>query len=86
MKKLLCMLLALVMLFALAACGGQTDPGKTDPTKAPVESQKPDDSGKTDPAPSGEPAVLDVALTNAFSGGLLPRAARQHGQRHFRDV
>ena len=30
MKKILCMLLALVMLFALCACGGKTEPAKTD--------------------------------------------------------
>ena len=67
MKKLLCMLLALVMLFALAACGGQTN--TPDPTKAPTDAKDPATPGKTeDPTPSGEPAVLDVALTNAFSG------------------
>lgn len=67
MKKLLCMLLALVMLFALAACGGQTN--TPDPTKAPTDAKDPAAPGKTDdPTPSGEPAVLDVALTNAFSG------------------
>lgn len=47
MKKFLAMLMALVMVFALAACGG---------SKAPAESNKPAEPSNSQPAESGKPA------------------------------
>ena len=53
MKKILSLLLALSMLFALAACGGKTDPAETDKpeqtespaqTETPAETEKPEET------------------------------------------
>ena len=60
MKKLLCLVLALVMLFALAACGGQPAPGGNDPAPAPGGNEPAPAPGGNDPAPApgGDPAEL----------------------------
>lgn len=53
MKKILSLLLALSLLFALAACGGKTDPAETDKpeqtespaqTETPAETEKPEET------------------------------------------
>ena len=40
MKKLLCMLLALSMVFALCACGSSTEEAAEAPAEAPAEENK----------------------------------------------
>ena len=74
MKKLIALLLALVMVFALCACGGgktetSTDTPKTDTPKTdtPKTDTPKTDTPKTDtpaapPAVSAEPQVLRVAF------------------------
>ena len=73
MKKLIALLLALVMVFALCACGGgKTETPKTDAPKtdAPKTDAPKTDAPKTDapkadtpaPPPPAEPQVLRVAF------------------------
>ncbi len=74
MKKLLCLLLALVMVFSLAACGGKTEP--PDPTKTPEQTAAP--AGETTPAPDEnggeevklEPYKIAVAFTQINATAL----------------
>ncbi len=64
MKKLLCILLALAMTFALVACGEKTPSADDTPgtnTQQPAQPDKPDAPAAT---------VLDVALTNPFAGAF----------------
>ena len=61
MKKLFALLLALVMVLSLAACGG----GRTEPTAAPTEAAKTDAPEATEAAPASgieEGAVIGVSL------------------------
>ena len=61
MKKLFALLLALVMVMSLAACGG----GRTEPTAAPTEAAKTDAPAATEAAPASgieEGAVIGVSL------------------------
>ena len=61
MKKLIALLLALVMVMSLTACGG----GRTEPTAAPTEAAKTDAPAATEAAPVAgieEGAVVGVSL------------------------
>ena len=61
MKKAISLLLALVMVMSLAACGG----GRTEPTAAPTEAAKTDAPAATEAAPASgieEGAVIGVSL------------------------
>ena len=61
MKKLIALLLALVMVMSLTACGG----GRTEPTAAPTEAAKTDAPAATEAAPAAgieEGAVVGVSL------------------------
>ena len=71
MKKLIALLLALVMVMSLAACGGTkpTEPPVENPTDAPVEN--PTDAPVEDPtdapaAGNGTIAVIAKGETHAF--------------------
>ena len=71
MKKLLCLLLALAMLFALTACGGKSDGGNSD-GKADGGSQE----NKFNPGPKGDEKItLRIGTTGylgRFLSGLAP--------------
>lgn len=69
MKKLLALLLVLVMLLALAACGGQNDAPSTEatteaPTEAPTE---PTTEAPTEPATEGTDEASPTYVENAVS-------------------
>lgn len=72
MKKIISLLLALVMVFALVACGGgNTD--TPDASKAPTgDSGSKDDGGKKDPAPvkDGTQGVTDTEIHVGNSAGV----------------
>ena len=54
MKKFLALLLAMTMVMALVACGG--DPKPTEPTPPPADTQQPADPKPADPEPAPAPA------------------------------
>ena len=54
MKKFLALLLAMTMVMALVACGG--DPKPTEPTTPPADTQQPADPKPADPEPAPAPA------------------------------
>lgn len=74
MKKLLCLLVALAMVFSLAACGGKTE--TPEPTKTPEQTAGP--AGETTPAPDEnggeevklEPYKIAVAFTQINATAL----------------
>ena len=61
MKKLFALLLALCMVFALAACSNNADQTSTNPGTDTPSSTAPDDGGNT---PDGEPVTITVASFN----------------------
>lgn len=77
MKKLLTLALAFVMVFALAACGDNTDPapsgnGTTDPGTSQQEpSDTPDDSSTTEPETS-QPSVSGEIYDFAVGTDTVP--------------
>ena len=74
MKKLIALLLALVMVFALAACGGE---GETTTTEPPADDTTPG-ADPTPPAePSAEPVTLNIGYMNNY-GSLWALAAAQN--------
>ena len=56
MKKLIALLLAMAMIFALAACGGSAAPAAQAPAAAPAAEEKPAEAAPAEPAPA-EPAA-----------------------------
>ena len=74
MKKLIALLLALVMVFALAACGEEPAPAESTPAE-PAESTP----AETTPAeePSVEPVTLNIGYMNNY-GSLWALAAAQN--------
>lgn len=73
MKKLLALLLALVMVFSLVACGGKTDEPADQPADTPAD--QPADTPADEPAdePANEPADSDVP-TIAFVPKVMGQA------------
>lgn len=97
MKKTLAMLLALVMLFGLAACNGKTDaggtsnPGTSTPgTSAPnTDAPSTPEPADTTPELTGEPIkighIADLTGTEALTGAeaqALPGICCGAAQRH----
>ena len=75
MKKLIALLLALVMVFALAACGGE---GETTTTEPPADdTTTPVDDTTTPEEPSAEPVTLNIGYMNNY-GSLWALAAAQN--------
>ena len=75
MKKLIALLLALVMVFALAACGGE---GETTTTEPPADdTTTPADDTTTPEAPEVEPVTLNIGYMNNY-GSLWALAAAQN--------
>jgi len=74
MKKILSLLLALVLVLSLAACGGEKPEPTTEPTEAPTSAPttEPTQAPTTEPteAPTTEPVVTDNALVS-FSMGTM---------------
>ncbi|MGM9522560.1 MAG: ABC transporter substrate-binding protein [Oscillospiraceae bacterium] len=72
MKKLFALILALAMVFALAACSGGTDEDKDPADNSGQQTENKNtgtdnkDSNDKDSTPAG--GTLDVALTNSFTG------------------
>ncbi len=66
-KKLLALLLAVAMVFALAACGGNKAPAPSEapdtPSEAPVESQAPEEAAPEAPAQDAD-AIPDTMTTD----------------------
>lgn len=75
MKKILALILALVMVFALVACGGG---GDTEPSKTP-ETDTPSDTPETD-TPDAEGKNITVLVPNADHGwtGAVLKYAEEH--------
>ena len=78
MKKLICMVLALVMVLSLAACGGSSAPAATQApaTTAPAaagETAAPAavSADKLNVSIASEPDTLDPALNSAVDGGTM---------------
>ena len=85
MKKALSLLLALIMVLSLAACGGKTEPTTTantpETTKAQDQTTQAQDQTTAAPTPaeptsisvclSSEPDTLDPALNSAVDGATL---------------
>ena len=67
MKKLIAMLLAMVMVFSLAACGSSNTPAATEAAPAAPAA----------PAATEAPAADDAAATNDSTWGLTPFAETQ---------
>ena len=74
MKKLIALLLALVMVFALAACGGE---GETTTTEPPADDTTPVDDTTPPEEPSAEPVTLNIGYMNNY-GSLWALAAAQN--------
>ena len=74
MKKLIALLLALVMVFALAACGGE---GETTTTEPPADDPPPVDDTTPPEEPSAEPVTLNIGYMNNY-GSLWALAAAQN--------
>lgn len=82
MKKIIAMLLALMMVFALAACGSKDNGSSNTPadtgtqTPADTGTQTPADTGKT--APTGDPIkighIADLTGTDALTGAEASRS------------
>ena len=85
MKKILSLLLAAVLLFSLAACGGKNDPAETEkpeqtetpaptdmpkPTEKPEETAEPDETVQPTPAPTPDPTPAPTE-TPSSSGSAL---------------
>ena len=77
MKKLICMVLALVMVLSLAACGGSSAPAATQApaanTPAAGETAAPAavSTDKLNVSIASEPDTLDPALNSAVDGGTM---------------
>ena len=77
MKKLICMVLALVMVLSLAACGGSSAPAATQApaanTPAAGETAAPAavSADKLNVSIASEPDTLDPALNSAVDGGTM---------------
>ena len=71
MKKLIALLLALVMVFALCACGASTETGKTEPAKTESEPAKTEsEPAKTESEPAkteSEPAPAEGKVFNLYA-------------------
>ena len=74
MKKLIALLLALVMVFALAACGGE---GETTTTEPPADDTTPVDDTTPPEEPSAESVTLNIGYMNNY-GSLWALAAAQN--------
>ena len=74
MKKLIALLLALVMVFALAACGGE---GETTTTEPPADDTTPVDDTTPPEEPEVEPVTLNIGYMNNY-GSLWALAAAQN--------
>ena len=74
MKKLIALLLVLVMVFALAACGGE---GETTTTEPPADDTTPVDDTTPPEEPSAEPVTLNIGYMNNY-GSLWALAAAQN--------
>lgn len=86
MKKIIAMLLALVMLFALAACGSDTgneepenpDTNVTEPSDTGSDAEEPADTGSDAEELSGEPIkighIADLTGTEALTGAEAKRS------------
>ena len=65
MKKLLALMLALMLVFSLAACGDNGDQTNADPTQSPSQEQEgpgPAESEDNDPTESDEPVESDSSI------------------------
>ena len=69
MKKLICMVLALVMVLSLAACGGSSAPAATQAPAANTPAAVSTD--KLNVSIASEPDTLDPALNSAVDGGTM---------------
>ena len=67
MKKILCLLLALSMLSAVSACGGQSQKGTNELTPEPTVSQPAEPSASPQPAEAGELSQKNNILIAYFS-------------------
>lgn len=79
MKRFFAILLVLVMVFALAACGGKTtepaptpDSGAAAATSAPTEAPAPAETPDTEPVPTEEPAPAGEAMETEFWSAVIP--------------
>lgn len=76
MKRVIALLLALVLVFAMAACGNKTDDTKTpDPTEAPAPTQAQGDNATEPTEAPAEPAATwpngDVTILAGYAVGSL---------------
>lgn len=67
MKKILCLLLALLVLSAMSACGGQSQEGTNELPPEPTVSQPAEPSASPQPAEAGEPSQKNNILIAYFS-------------------
>ena len=77
MKKLICIVLSLVLMFALAACGGTPENTPTEPTKVNVEKDEavaPEDNKKPEEAFFFISEGMKLIPGTAFDPSVLPDA------------
>lgn len=82
MKKLLALMLALVMVFALAACGGESateSPAAAESEAPAAESETPAESEEPSEEPSVEPVTLNIGYMNNYGSLWSVLTAEQMG-------
>lgn len=77
MKKALALILALILICSLAACGNKTDEVPETGDKTPTDAAEPaDTSGESDAEPTGEPMKITVSIAsfdNTFASFVMAR-------------
>lgn len=91
MKKFLALLLAIIMVVSLAACGATSEEPKAEPAPAPADSAAPAENAAAAEAPAGDFSNMTIALSsqhlgNQFNQGILAGVTAQAEKYGFKLV
>ena len=91
MKKFLALLLAIIMVVSLAACGATNEEPKAEPAPAPADSAAPAENAAAAEAPAGDFSNMTIALSsqhlgNQFNQGILAGVTAQAEKYGFKLV